>query len=326
MLGGLESMVILDELKLKGYTVKLSPSNKITKNFDKNDLAQKLQDFLLLHPSCIAVFDAYVKSGEYSLNDIASKIKNLLKEMDTSFIFLAECSCGNILDAPNIATENFLIPSDKKVTCHSCGKEKTLQESDYYPDFQFKTRDCVKEIYKVLMVAKEKGLFDIAIQKECYTCGQSEGVREGDEKKVDLICSKCGKISNVVSSFIPKEPLEKLIRDRQGYWLEWFIYRLLKNEDSEVGVEIREKEGLKYEADIALYKDSKIILISCKDSDAEKNDIKLELIKDVADKFIIVTTKDNSSSPIVLASKKAFGDNFSLINSNNILNIKSYLN
>ena len=317
-------MAILNAIKLKGYTTKFSNSNKIIKKFDKTDCADNLQKFLLLHRSCIAVFEAYVKSSDYSLTDIASKIKNILKEMNTSFIYIAECSCGNILEAPNIAINNFEL-QEKQVTCHKCGKQKDIQKSDYHPDFEFKTRDCAKEVYKVLMFASENGVLDKNVSKECYACGDTEDIEEKDEKSVNLKCSKCGKTSNVITSFLPKEVLEPIIKYKQGYWLEWFIYRLLKNEDYEVGVELCNKDNLKYESDIILLKDNKITIISCKDSTAEDTDIKLVLINEIANQFIMVTTRDNSQSPIVKASQRMFKERFSLIAVDKIENIKSYL-
>ena len=93
-------------------------------------MAKKLLKFLSLHSSCRVVFNAYIKTPDYSLTNIADKLPDLLEAAKTSFIYSANCRCSTILDSPNIADDKFKLPKKKDITCNKCGAKNEIKTTD----------------------------------------------------------------------------------------------------------------------------------------------------------------------------------------------------
>ncbi len=315
---------VKQELENRGYSISYSNSNKVVKSFDNAPMAKKLLKFLSLHSSCRVVFNAYIKTPDYSLTTIADKLPDLLEAAKTSFIYSANCRCSTILDSPNIADDKFKLPKKKDITCNKCGAKNEIKTADYKPLYRSQTRDFSKEVSKVLFKATEYKLLEQIVSSECYYCGYVETPK--DNKKVDLYCPKCNRLRRTDIVFSPIGVLKDFIKDQQGYWLEWFVWNKLKHFGAEQGIIISKKKA-KFEFDIVLLKGDKIIAVSCKDTEPEDFVKKLPFIKNIISKFVLVTTAKSYNSDALNSAKKILGrKKFEVINSDGIEGIATKLN
>ena len=315
---------VKQELESRGYSVSYSNSNKVVKSFDKTKMATNLFKFLSLHSSCRVVFNAYVKTPDYSLTTMANKLPDLLEAAKTSFIYSANCRCSTILDSPNIADDSFKLPKKKDITCNKCGTKNEIKTEDYKPLYRPQTRDLSKEVSKVLFKATEYKLLEQIVSSECYYCGYVETPK--DNKKVDLYCPKCNRLRGTSIVFSPVGALKDFIKDQQGYWLEWFVWNKLKQFGAEQGI-IISKKNAKFEFDIVLLRGDKIIAVSCKDTEPDDFVKKLPFIKNIISKFVLVTTAKYYNSDALNSAKKILGrKKFEVINSDGIEGIATKLN
>lgn len=306
-------------LESKGYSTEYSESNRAVKLFNNTPMAKKLLKFLLLHRSCRVVFNAYVKTPDYSLTNMTAKLPDLLEAAKTSFIYSANCRCSTILDSPNIASYRFKLPKKKDITCSNCGAKNEIKATDYIPLYHSQTRDFSKEVYKVLVEATKLKLLEQIVSSECYYCGSIE--TPNDNKKVNLHCPKCDKLRSINIVFSPVGALEKFIRNQQGYWLEWFVWSKLKDLGAEQGLVIS-KRKTKFEFDVVLLKEGKVIAISCKDTDPDNFVKKLPFIKNIIGKFVLVTTSKSYNNDAINSARKILGKKkFEVINSAEIEDI-----
>jgi len=306
-------------LKEKGYSAKSSPSHKIVNKFDNEELSPLLLDFLKLHRSCRVVFNAYAKTPDYSFSTLASKLPDLLEAAQTSFIYEAKCTCSAILDSPNIAAFDFKLPDKTTITCSSCRKIRYLTAKDYKPLFRPLTRDLSREVYKVLSVAYKAKLLDLTVSTECYNCGNT--FTPDDEENVSLRCPACKEFNMTNIVFTPAGSLFDLLKDHQGYWLEWFVFNQLKKHNPEQGILVS-KGKKSAELDVAFVRNNQLVAVECKDTDPTSAIRKLAFAKGFVDKYVLVTTSLTFNNDVVDSALEIFGeDRVQLINSYDLENI-----
>ena len=262
----------------KGH-LKRSESGKKILTYEKSKSATNLFKFISFHPSIRASFNAMVKADFISLEKALSYLTNLLEQTKTSLVYEAKCSCGNILEKPHIYTlSDFKFP--KSISCPKCKQLNNLKFDDYNPCSQIDLKDLLKALYK-----GDSDVFSISPIKECFVCGHQS--IENSSKKLSLKCSKCSKLSYVsMQVFVSYEELNELLKEKQGYWLEWYLWKILKEKfDSEVGIMVNKK----YEADLIINNNKKKIFVECKDT-ADSPLMNLHDIKKDFDYYILVST------------------------------------
>ena len=151
---------------------------------------------------------------------------------------------------------------------------------DYNPYNDVDLKDLLKAFYP-----GNNRVFTISLIKECFECGNQ--TVEDSSKELSLKCEKCSKLVYISMQIFPyDESLENFLKERQGYWLEWYIFRLLKDKFIlEPGVKINDE----YEADLIVIQNKKKIFIECKDT-SDSPLINLYDIKKNFDCYILVST------------------------------------
>ena len=305
-------------LESKKFKVKTSRAGKIIAKFEKDKSSSELWSFLTTDPSCRAVFNSLVKVGYLDYNTALRKLPELLRSVKTSFVFSTSCECGNILDRPNKIDSNFKNGFNKSITCPACNKKQEISKDDYSPIYEPTSQD----FDKVLYFASENGPFEMIATLECYACNKIELLRN---RQIDLNCPICGRRRVVSTAYFPLPGVDELTQgeEKQGYWLEWFIWKKLKEHGAEAGLEIR-KEGLKIELDIVLLLKDGLWVFECKDGQVDSSFLsKLEGIKKVAHKFVLVTTAGRIDPNILSTAKRILRDKLVIITSEKIDSIQN---
>ena len=151
--------------------------------------------------------------------------------------------------------------------------------NNYVPHYDLDLKDLLKAFY-----LGDDSVFTISPIKECFECNNQ--IVEESSKKLSLKCKDCSKLAYVSMQVFPNKEIKELLKDRQGYWLEWYVWRLLKDKYVvEIGVMVNKK----YEADLVVIHNKKKIFIECKDT-SDTALMNLHEIKKDFDYFILVST------------------------------------
>lgn len=277
---------LIDEfIKSKGYTVGQSGSYKKIIEFDSTDVSKRLFRFLKLHSSFRVVFNSLVKSEYLTLDDIINKGEKLLAYSVTSYVYSGVCECGAILNTPNILDYDYGLPDRVQIQCNKCRGKITIENDRYFPI----TRPTKNDLFKVLNHAIEFELFEPANTLECINCVQLYPIL--DPKGTNLTCSQCGNIMNVNTVYTAVKPLMEFIKDKQGYWLEWYIWKQLKRFNPEYGKEIKKDDEVLFDFDVSFLEDDQLTIIECKDtSDVRDLTANLIEISKIADRYVLVSS------------------------------------
>jgi Zn finger protein HypA/HybF involved in hydrogenase expression len=289
-------------LQSRSISAKISNAGKIVRKFDSSNASKSLFDFLRLHPSCRVAFNAMVKSGLIDLESALIKLDSLSKAAETEFRVAAKCRrCEKILDIPYLADSNFRIKEEKHITCPNCNTSNTLTSSSYVPFREFKKPALIR----VLKKGEEIGLFNPSVTVQCLICDFTEYPSQKDTFNLNLKCPKCGAVREALLQYVPaySDEIKSLMRDDQGYWLEWYVWKLISNTfPAEPGLKLS-KNNQTLEADVVCLAKKKLSIVQCKDSpDAGDFLKKISLMNEIADKVLLVTT--TSIHPDVLATAK----------------------
>jgi hypothetical protein len=316
-----------DSLVSRGYKVKKSESAKIIEKFNNKKESAFLLNYLKLHPSCRVLFNILKNSETPFIEPMnyLSAFQENLELSNTSFMYLAECSCGAPLDKPNISNMDFKLPSKKEITCHKCDKINKITPEKYKPFFKIKYNDFIKFLNK----ANEYGLFYSNNVLECFYCDDIEFLGDLSDVKlisdVKLKCPDCGKIRYISPKFLFDAFLAEIIQSNQGYWLEWYLWNQLKNYNFETGKILIKKENgesIAFEIDGGFIHNNKCIVFECKDNDDLKDTIQnLHFINEFTDKWVLVTTKKLKDSQI-LRVKSILKNKFVFIQPPDVDNVK----
>jgi hypothetical protein len=259
-------------IESKGYIVGQSGSFKKIFEFDSTKEADLLFSFLKLHPSFRVVFNSLVKSEYLTLDDIINKGEKLLIHSETSYVYSGYCECGAILNTPNIVDYQYELPDGVQIQCNKCRGKISIGIVNYKPI----TRPTKNDLFKVLNHAILFELFEPANTLECINCVHLYEIP--DTTKTNLICPKCENIMNVNTVYTPVKPLMEFIKDKQGYWLEWYIWRQLKDFHPEYGKEIKKDDEVLFDFDVSFLKEGRLIVIECKDT-SDVRDLAVNLIE-----------------------------------------------
>ena len=277
-------------LKSNKYKVSSSHSGKIVSAFEKSEISSKLFEFLSLHSSCRAIFDGIVKTSAKSEvlipDEILEELPDLFKESNTSFVFSVSCDCGTNLESPNICDYDFKTPSEEKfITCMKCRKKIKITSESYKPEF----KPQIKDFYRILQKLAEYKIISEAPAIVCNYCDSFEELDPDIERK--LRCPACKGILETVTAYIPDDEIDKLINKGNGNWLEWYIWRQLKNNGAECGLFVESESNEKFELDVSMLKEEALIIFECKDTNNDTDFLKkLYLINRIAEKFVLIPT------------------------------------
>ncbi|MFA4878101.1 MAG: hypothetical protein WC586_11880 [Methanoregula sp.] len=290
--------------KSKGYKVKKSSSAKIIEKFEKGPVANALYEYLILHPSCRVFFNTLRKDpNDFFIDPMTflTDFQQMLKISDTSFIYIANCICGAPLDKSNITNNDFNFPLNKQITCHKCDTTNNITENSYKPFFEIKPNDFLKFIN----LAYESGLFLFNNALECIYCNEFELL--DDPKAINLECPICNHIRYVLPKYILDLTLDEIVKERQGYWLEWYVWRQLREFNSTLGkvlITNEDEDEIAFEVDGIIIENSQCILIECKDTGTIEETLpNLPFINEFADKWVLVATKNIKNSEITKARR-----------------------
>jgi hypothetical protein len=121
-------------------------------------------------------------------------------------------------------------------------------------------------------------------------------------------------------------PINELILNKQGYWLEWYIWKQLKEFNFSLGrrlVTTGDSDKVSFEVDGILINDDQCIILECKDTQDLKDTLpNLPLISRFADKWVLIATKEIRDSDIKKA-RSILGDKFVYITPKDVDNVKS---
>lgn len=313
---------ISDFVDEKGYKLKNNRnSTKLIGNFEKSQFSGVLWNFLRIHPSCRVFFNSIIKGQEKKIEPIIieENLKKLLKVAKTSPIYIATCKCGAILDRPNIYENNFHLPENKEITCHSCRKKNVIKSKDYVITFEINIDDLTKSLNK----AKELKIFSTSIMLECIYCNSPYESIE-DIHNVDLECPDCKnpRFVKPIYLFSDDSDIWDFLKEGQGYWLEWYVWKQLQGYEA-LHSKILENKTTKsqIDVDVCLIKNGQLIIFECKDT-SELKDIlpNLRYLKKISSKYVLVTTRDVNKKQLAQI-KHELGEKFTHITSSKIDNI-----
>lgn len=272
------------------FDLKRSSSGERVLTYEKSKCANNLFKFISSHPAIRASFNSMVKADFASLEKATSYLPNFLKQSETSLLYEAKCSCEQILERPHIYNlQKTKFP--KSITCINCKKVNNLMIGDYSPYYDIDLKDLLKVFY-----LGDKSVFTISPIKECFKCG-TQTVESSN--KLSLKCKDCSKLAYISMQVFPNKEIKELLKDRQGYWLEWYIWRLLRDKYAvEIGITINKK----YEADLIVIHNNNRIFIECKDT-SDSALMSLHEIKKDFDYFIFVTTCNYKNAHLDNAKK-----------------------
>ena len=210
------------------FELKHSNAGEKIITYEKSKSANDLFEFIRFHPSIRASFNSMVKA-DFSLEKASSYLPNLLKQSEASLLYETKCSCGQMLERSHIYDlKKTKFP--KPISCHNCKKVNNLNLNDYTLCYDVDLKDILKAFY-----LGNKSVFTIYPIKECFEC-RKQNV-EDSTKKISMMCKECSKLAYLSMQVSWNEDLKELLKERQGHWLEWYVWRLLKDKYvSDVGI------------------------------------------------------------------------------------------
>ncbi|MBA7654662.1 hypothetical protein ES703_62544 [subsurface metagenome] len=299
---------ILDERKIKLLFDK--NRNKIS-DFIKDDSSNKVFNFLTVDKSRRVLFNAIVKSDWLDASSIRKALVNLFEHSNCSIVYEATCRCGAYSDTPIITRRISKAMFKKTITCKKCGEIK-LDFSKYKPVFDV-SEDI---ILKVLRIGKKMGFLDNYVSANCFVCQET---RPFLWRKGKINCKKCGELRNITVGFYPSSmELQNLIKNQQGYWLEWYVYELLRRKfPTEYGL-IYKENSLSTNIDILCLKNNELWVVECKDTSDVADFIRnISTLKNIGDKICLLTTK-NIDQKSLDTIKQLLNDRFVYVSPENI--------
>ncbi len=308
--------------RITGRKIVRSHPGKLIKDYDKSLLAEDLFRFLLIHSSIRVLFNALIKVEFVSVEKALMPISSLLKNARTALTYVAHCSCSNILEKPHVLDliEDFNKQESKRITCSKCEKRNELSIENYKAVEFVDVKHLLKPFFHA-----QKGIFSIALLKECLVCGNQtiEDTMDKKNLKVDLLCNQCDSLTYLSVQVFAHPELNNFIKGAQGYWLEWYVWRIVKEEYScEVGVKIKKEDIV--EVDVVAVVNNKTVFLECKDTHEEDFLKKLHIVNKICDYFVLVSTCSVNNT-CLKAAKEILGEKFIYIESYKIENINEIM-
>jgi hypothetical protein len=276
------------------------------------------------HSSCLATFDAIVKSERADIDEIIKKHTNIFCAFETSFIYYAECKNKRCKMVHNIdiSDYDFNFPTEQ-IKCQSCQRLIKFDRSDFKPLNTIQRDDLIRFFN---LISEKYGLFLSKVALNCVYCANPLSPVDDDKiRNIDLLCPHCEKIRYVEPLFTIEDDMVKIIGKEQGYWLEWYVWRKLESHNPQHNITFKQIKNStkKFDADVCLFSDEKFIIIECKDtSNIDKIFSKLYLISQIADKYVLVSTSGIDGGKLE-SCKNELGDKFEYIPPDQIMNIET---
>lgn len=295
-----------------------SEAGKKIISFEESDASNKLFNYLSSHQSIRIVFSSLIKSGFFEFPEIDvvwEKLSEQFKENNISLVYQLKCrKCEHIL-------EKFHVLDKKKIEikynyCSECKHRNKIIESDFIPDFELNLDDFLR----ILLYGCKMEVLTPVHLFVCLKCSKTVQIKS----KLKDICPNCKNYRYLTSVFAPfYEELQDFVKSKQGYWLEWYIWKLLKKK-YEIGINMKTKESF-FECDILVLKESKKIIIECKDTNNDNHFInKLSYINKIADKYIFVTTQ-TPNKDLLNTMQEIFKEKLVVLKSKEIENIQNII-
>jgi ssDNA-binding Zn-finger/Zn-ribbon topoisomerase 1 len=274
---------ILDERRIK---LVFDSNRRIVTDFLNDRSSQRVFNFLTTNGSWRVLFNAVVKSDWLDSSSIRKAFSELSKESKCSIVYEATCRCGAHSDTPIITRKISKAMFKKTITCKKCGEIK-LDFSKYKP-----VSDVSEDsILKILRIGKERGFLDYNVSAYCFVCQETLPFSPSGEK---IKCPKCGELRKITVGFFPSSlKLQSLVKNQQGYWLEWYVYELLRKRfPTEYGL-IYKENGSATNIDILCLKNNELWVIECKDTSDVADFIKnISTLKKMGDKVCLISTNN----------------------------------
>lgn len=295
-------------LSSKGFKVKNGNSHKIIRRFERNWSSDFWWEFLKLHPSYRVLFNTIIKSGNPLVDPsvIHEKIRMLYQISKTSSVYISKCHCGGYLDRRYIFLDNFALPIDKEISCPHCSVVHKLHANNYEPFYEITFNDLLKLFNKLT----ELKYFLNFVLLQCIYCDAPNLAEMVGSEKVDLRCNKCHNVRLLNQNYLPLVD-SNLIKEKQGYWFEWYVWRQLKDFNALYSKLATEKStGFEFDIDVCLMQNDELVIFECKDSkDVQDTLANLHLIDKIASKFFLVSTHDINKKQLA-QMKSTLGEKF----------------
>lgn len=278
------------------------PSDSTFSEFDKSKEADALFVFLRKHLACIALFNLLFKK-KITLSEITDSINAC--EYNNRFDFLYKSRCSKCSSAPRwTLADNSFEREEKKRVCTNCNTDRYVTNEVVWPLDEW----AIEALFKYGM---KVGVFAPKQYVQCQFCGHGFQVQE-NTKEIGLSCSECKKPIKVDLEFRLNDAIAKNLssESRQGYWLEWYLGRILLEKGKQVQRNIKYAvDNQKIEIDLAYQQNGNLICVDCDTSRDSEFDIENFHLIPKADNFIkivLVTTNKNIDPKIISAAKKHF--------------------
>ncbi|HPD75600.1 MAG TPA: hypothetical protein PKZ65_06035 [Methanoregulaceae archaeon] len=307
--------------KSKGYTTKKSNTYETIEAFHKTKISKNLFDFLQIHPSFRVLFRAIIKTGEQAVDPdlIYSKMIDQFGKLDTSIIYSVGCNtCKKDIYSLNVAEKNFRISVNDTLHCASCRRTIYNKSIQFHPVYEISKSDLIRYLNAI---SEKSGLFLSNIALSCIHCENTFNSIE-DISNVDLKCPTCGNTRYVIPIYFLEDEINKLIVNKHGYWFEWYIWRKLEKFNPEHSL-LLAKGKSKFDVDVCLLRENRIIAIECKDT-SQIDDIfkNVRCINETIDKYILIATENVNQDKLDNLEKQLTCD-FTYIEPKKIENVEN---
>lgn len=162
---------------------------------------------------------------------------------------------------------------------------------------------------------------------ECPWCHHENNLTsKGDIK---ALCKKCHKHIEVRLEFIPSKTLGPIADNKSGYWLEWYVWRLLKlsGKFQVLHNQVLKIDGKTVEVDVQLNSGNRqeIAILCDTKNEPTFNSENFYLLAKVFKKLILITTAQGANNKIVDAAKQEFKGKVTLITDKGIESVAEKL-
>lgn len=267
-----------------GNNINLKRSNagKIILNFESSETSNNLFKFLKFHLSMRLILSALIKS-RFDLDDAWEKLNKIIEKQKISFMKSATChSCNELIETLHILDDKTHLTHS--ISCPHCSTKNILSSKDYI----YVINPYFENFIRVLLYCCKLKILSQNYVYNCFKCGSIFATKENE--KLKSICPKCKEYLYLSTQFFPLyEEFENLTKDENGYWLDWYVWRLL-DKKGEIGVEVISDKN-HFECDIIKLIRNKRVIIECKDTNNDDHFLsKLASIKKVCDFYVLVSS------------------------------------
>ena len=288
-------VIIKEKLEKAGYRIRRSPRFRELLKFD--ELYGHVFNLFYENPFLRLIFQHFLAGPNVSdVTTILTEFKENRKIIEEILPVMPLC----IDVCPNCGDSNFIrkkIYGNNIYYCKSCKqqfefpvKKPSLSELGNF------------DMYRFLMDLVKAGVLTRGYQLVCYRCGKMDVLYKYDDAK-NIVCQNCGEVRELSHIFSLVEP-PRDIRNLDSIWLEWYVYKLLKEKCQNLVVSalpVHKVVGDDFETEVDLLvimKNGKLLSLDCKAKHFRKT-----LSKDDIDPNILNWNKFSDMVGIVTTSR-----------------------